>query len=343
MKKPVYQAAGLARQFGLELQGDGLTEIDHVAPLGTAGPRDLSFISSDRYAAELQSTAAGVVIVSPKLADQVKGTALVAANPHVAFARVAALFERPLDAPPGIHPTAIVAASAKVADTASIGPGCVIGEDSIIHDRAVLGPRCVIGADCVIGEDCHLVSSVTLVLRVRLGQRVLIHPGAVLGADGFGLALDGDHWIKVPQLGGVLVGDDCEIGANTTIDRGALEDTILAEDVRLDDHVHIAHNVEIGAHTVMAGCVAVAGSAKIGSYCQFGARAGAFGHLQVADHVTLTGCAVAANSVPEAGVYTSHNWPLLPTREWMRNAVRFKHLDELARRVAVLEKESKHV
>ncbi len=339
MKKQIYTAAGIAERFGLELRGEGAVELDGVAPLERAGVRDLSFVVNARYASQLTGSGAGAIIVPAELAGSVAGTALVASNPHVAFAKVATLFERPLRAPPGIHPSAVVSPLARVAATASIGPCSVIEDDAVIEDDVVIGPNCVVGPDCVVGAGSRLVAQVTLVLRVRLGKRVLIHPGAVLGADGFGLAFDNGHWIKIPQLGGVRLGDDCEVGANTTIDRGALEDTILADDVRLDDHIHIAHNVEVGAHTVMAGFTGVAGSAKIGSYCQFGARAGVFGHLEITDKVTLTGCAVATGNIREGGVYTSNNLPLLPSRDWFRNAARFKRLDELVQRVAALEKE----
>ncbi|AFC85187.1 UDP-3-O-(3-hydroxymyristoyl)glucosamine N-acyltransferase [Frateuria aurantia] len=339
MNKQMYTAAAICERFGLQLKGDGAVELDAVAPLDRAGPRDLSFVVNDRYASQLAACTAGAVIVSTALADAVNGTALIAANPHVAFAKVATLFERPLSAPVGIHPSAVVSPLAKVAASASIGPCSVIEDDAVIEDDVIIGPNCVVGPDCVVGAGSRLVAQVTLVLRVRLGKRVLIHPGAVLGADGFGLAFDNGHWIKIPQLGGVRLGDDCEVGANTTIDRGALEDTVLADDCRLDDHIHIAHNVEIGAHTVMAGFTGVAGSAKIGSYCQFGARAGVFGHLEITDKVTLTGCAVATGNIREAGVYTSNNLPLLPSRDWFRNAARFKRLDELVQRVAALEKE----
>ncbi|MEO7066086.1 MAG: UDP-3-O-(3-hydroxymyristoyl)glucosamine N-acyltransferase, partial [Rhodanobacter sp.] len=187
----------------------------------------------------------------------------------------------------------------------------------------------------------RLVARVTLVTRVTLGQRVLIHPGAVIGADGFGLAFDQDHWIKLPQLGGVRIGDDCEIGANTTIDRGALEDTVLEEDVRLDNQIQIAHNVHIGAHTAMAGCAAVAGSARIGRYCMIGGNAGVLGHLELADRVTITAKSLVTHSIHEAGEYSSGT-PLQENQQWRKNAARFKHLDEHVRQLMALEKDSNH-
>jgi UDP-3-O-[3-hydroxymyristoyl] glucosamine N-acyltransferase len=210
---------------------------------------------------------------------------------------------------------------------------------STVGEGCVIGPGCVIGEDCEIGAGSELIARVTLVTRVRLGQRVLIHPGAVIGADGFGLAMDAGHWIKVPQLGGVAIGDDCEIGANTTIDRGALEDTVLEEDVRLDNQIQIGHNVRVGAHTAMAGCSAVAGSARIGRYCLIGGAAGVLGHLEICDRVVITAMSLVTSSIREPGEYSSGT-PLTDNRTWRKNAARFKQLDVLARRVLAADKET---
>jgi UDP-3-O-[3-hydroxymyristoyl] glucosamine N-acyltransferase len=193
----------------------------------------------------------------------------------------------------------------------------------------------VIGDDCQVGAGSELVARVTLVTRVRLGERVRVHPGAVLGAEGFGLAMDEGHWIKVPQLGGVAIGDDCEIGANTTIDRGAIDDTVLEEDVRLDNQIQIGHNVRIGAHTAMAGCVAIAGSTRIGRYCLIGGGVGMVGHIDICDKVLVTARSLVTHSITEPGEYSSGT-PIQPSREWRRNAARFKHLDELARKINAL-------
>ena len=205
----------------------------------------------------------------------------------------------------------------------------------MVGDGAIIGPGCVIGDDCEIGPGCELVSRVTLVTRVRLGKRVRLHPGAVVGAEGFGLAMDAGHWIKVPQLGGVLIGDDCEIGANTSIDRGAIEDTVLEEDVRLDNQIQIGHNVRVGAHTAMAGCVAIAGSTRIGRYCLIGGGAGMVGHIEICDRVLVTAMSLVTHSITEPGEYSSGT-PIQPSRDWRRNAARFKHLDALARKIASL-------
>ena len=331
----------LAAQFELELHGDAAQSIDGVGTLAGAGPGQLSFLANGKYAAQLGSTRAGAVLVRREQLPDCPVAALVARDPYVAYAKIAALFERLPAAAPGIHPTAVVAASALIDASASIGPGCVIGERAQIAGGVVLGPHCIIGDDCSVGAQSRLVARVTLVTRVTLGKRVLAHPGAVIGSDGFGLAFDTDHWIKLPQLGGVRIGDDCEIGANTTIDRGALDDTVLEDDVRLDNQIQIAHNVYIGAHTAMAGCAAVAGSAKIGRYCMIGGNAGVLGHLELADRVTIGAKSLVTHSIREPGDYSS-GVPLQDSRQWRKNAARFKHLDEIARRLTALEKDKHH-
>jgi UDP-3-O-[3-hydroxymyristoyl] glucosamine N-acyltransferase len=337
IKKTAISLGELAERFELSLHGDASVQIDGVATLATAGPTQLCFIYNDKYLPQLETTRAGVVILRERDLPACPTAALVAADPYVAYAKVASLFEQDASATPGVHPTAVVSPSARVAASASIGPYCVIEGNAVIEDGAVLGPHCIIGRECVVGAQSRLVARVTLVVRVVLGRRVLIHPGAVLGADGFGLAFDHSHWVKLPQLGGVRVGDDSEIGANTTIDRGALEDTILEEDVRLDNQIQIGHNVQIGAHTAMAGCSAVAGSAKIGRYCMIGAAAGVLGHLEIADRVTVLAWSLVSGSVTEAGEYSS-SMPLMESHKWRRHVVRFRHLDEFARRLSALEK-----
>ena len=333
-----YSLSELAERFALQLHGDGQRRIDGVATLAGAGPGQLTFLSNSRYTAQLGDTLAGAVVLREESLADCPTAALVARDPYVAYAKIAALYERLPAAPPGVHPSAVVSAHARVSPGASIGPLCVIGDGAAIEDGAVLGPHCVIGDDCTVGAQSRLVARVTLVTRVVLGKRVLVHPGAVIGSDGFGLAFDTDHWIKLPQLGGVRIGDDCEIGANTTIDRGALDDTVLEEDVRLDNQIQIAHNVHVGAHTAMAGCAAVAGSAKIGRYCMIGGNAGVLGHLELADRVTITAKSLVTHSIREPGEYSS-GVPLQENRLWRRNAARFKHLDEYARRLSALEKD----
>jgi len=327
-----YDAATLAERFSLGLHGDGSARVGGVGTLANAAPGQLAFLANPRYRQQLAETRAGVVVMRAQDAEGYPGTALVAADPYAAFARMAALFDpRPQHAV-GVHSSAVVDPSAFVADDAHVGPFVSIGARSRIEAGAVIGPACVIGEDCVVGAGCELIARVTLVMRVRLGQRVRIHPGAVLGADGFGLAMDAGRWLKVPQLGGVSIGDDCEIGANTTIDRGAIEDTVLEADVRLDNQIQIGHNAFIGAHTAMAGCAAVAGSARIGRYCLIGGGAGVLGHLEVCDRVVITAMSLVSSTIREPGEYSSGTG-LMDNRSWRRNAARFKQLDALARRI----------
>ena len=337
MIAPVFAASELAQRFGLELRGEDRA-VHGVGTLSSATAEQLSFLANPRYRGQLGGTAAGVVVLHADEADARTGTALLARDPYVEFAKIAALFERKPVRTAGIHPTAVVDASAQVDPAAHVGPHVSIGARSRIGAGASIGPGCVIGDDCEVGEGCELVARVTLVTRVRLGRRVLVHPGAVLGADGFGIAMDRGHWIKVPQLGGVLVGDDCEIGANTTIDRGALGDTVLEEDVRLDNQIQVGHNVRIGAHTAMAGCSAVAGSASIGRHCLVGGGAGILGHLEVCDRVVITAMSLVTHSIREPGEYSSGT-PLMDNRSWRKSAARFKQLDDIARRCKAGDKD----
>ena len=333
-----FRLGEIAERFGLELHGDAQRRIDGVGTLSGAGPGQLGFLSNSAYRGQLRETQAGAVVLrAGDLADS-PCAALVAKDPYVAYAKIAALFDDAAAVTPGIHPTAVIDPGASVSPQAGIGPHCVVEAGATIEAGVHLGPHCIIGAGCSVGSQSRLVARVTLVTRVTLGKRVLVHPGAVIGSDGFGLAFDRDHWIKVPQLGGVRIGDDCEIGANTTIDRGALEDTVLEEDVRLDNQIQIAHNVHIGAHSALAGCAAVAGSARIGRYCLIGGGAGILGHLTLGDRVTVTARTLVTHSLPAAGEYSSGT-PVQENRQWRKNAARFKHLDELARRLKALDKD----
>ena len=331
---PSFSASELGERFGLGLRGDGAARVEGVATLARAQAGQLAFLANTRYRAQLAGSRAGIVVLREADAEGYAGVALVADDPYAAFARIAALFDAADGAVPGIHPSAAIDPDAVVDPGAQVDAFVSIGARTRIEAGAVIGPGCVIGEDCEVGAGTRLVARVTLVTRVRLGQRVTIHPGAVLGADGFGLAMEGGRWLKVPQLGGVRVGDDCEIGANTTIDRGALDDTVLEEDVRLDNQIQIGHNVRIGAHTAMAGCSAVAGSARIGRYCLIGGAAGVLGHLEIADRVVVTAMSLVTRSIREPGEYSSGT-PLMDNRSWRKNAARFKQLDALARQIGV--------
>ena len=337
-RESAHRLDALAGRFGLALHGDGATLIHGVGTLAGAGPGQLGFLANPKYRRDLAGTRAGAVVLSAEDAAACPVPCLVAGQPYVAFARIATLFEPAPVASPGVHPSAVVAADAVVDPGAHVGPFTSIGPRCRIGAGAVIGPGCVLGEDIEVGPGCELVARVTLVARVRLGARVRIHPGAVLGADGFGLAMDAGRWIKVPQLGGVVVGDDCEIGANTCIDRGAIEDTVLEEDVRLDNQIQVGHNVRIGAHSALAGCVAVAGSARIGRYCLIGGAAGITGHLEICDRVTITAMSLVTQSITEPGEYSS-GMPVQDARSWRRNGARFRQLDEMARKLGALSKD----
>ena len=337
MTPPSFALQDIATRFGLALQGEsGETRIQGVATLAGAGAGQLAFLANPVYRKQLPDTHASAVVLHSEDAAHCPVPCLISSDPYASFARIAALFEVPAAAEPGIHPSAVVNPLARISERASIGPLASVGARSIVEAGAIVGPGCIVGEDCVIAAGCVLAARVTLVTRVRLGQRVRIHPGAVLGADGFGLAMDAGRWLKVPQLGGVVVGDDCEIGANTCIDRGAIEDTVLEEDVRLDNLIQVGHNVLIGAHTAMAGCVAIAGSARIGRNCLIGGGAGIVGHIEICDRVMVTAMSLVTHSIHVPGEYSSGT-PLQPNRDWRRNAARFKkldkHLDALTRKI----------
>ncbi|NOT86829.1 MAG: UDP-3-O-(3-hydroxymyristoyl)glucosamine N-acyltransferase [Lysobacter sp.] len=333
-----HTAAALAERFDLILRGDGERRIDGVATLARAGASQLAFLANPRYRSQLDDCRAGLVVMREEDAEGYARDALIAKDPYAAFAKMSALFDHRPAFVPGIHASAAIDPSAEIAPDASIAAFVSIGPRTRVDAGAFIGPGCVIGEDCAIGAGSELSARVTLVRRVRLGRRVLIHPGAVLGADGFGLAMEHGHWLKVPQLGGVTIGDDCEIGANTTIDRGALDDTVLEEDVRLDNQIQIGHNARIGAHTAMAGCSAVAGSATIGRYCLIGGGAGILGHLEVCDRVVVTAMSLVTSTIREPGEYSSGT-PLMDNRSWRKSAARFKQLDALARDIGGRNKE----
>ena len=340
MPSSAHTLTQLAERFGLGLRGDGDIAIDGVGTLARAGTGQLGFLANPRYRSELAGTGASAVVLCAEDADASPVACLIASDPYVAFARIAALFDPRQPPAAGIHASAVIDPSAGIDPSAHVGPFVSIGARSVVEAGAVVGPGCVIGDDCVVGAGSELVARVTLVCRVRLGQRVLLHPGAVLGADGFGLAMDQGRWIKVPQLGGVVIGDDCEIGANTSIDRGALDDTVLEEDVRLDNQIQIGHNVRIGAHTAMAGCVGVAGSTKIGRNCLIAGAVGINGHIEICDRVVIHAASTVLNSIDQPGEYSSGT-VLQDHRTWRRNVARFKHLDELARKLNALAKDPK--
>jgi UDP-3-O-[3-hydroxymyristoyl] glucosamine N-acyltransferase len=327
----------LAIRHGLELRGDPEARVERVGTLQSAGPDAVSFLANPRYRKYLATTRAGAVVLEAELAAQCSTAVLVSRNPYASYARIAADLHPQAEFVPGIRPGALVDPSAEVAAGACIAPGAVVEAGARIGPGAYVGPNCVIGAGADIGPGCRLVASVTICHGVRLGARVLVHPGAVIGADGFGLAREPEGWIKVPQLGSVTIGDDVEIGANTTIDRGAIDDTVIEEGVKLDNQIQVAHNVRIGAHTVVAGCTGISGSTTIGRNCMIAGAVGIGGHLEIADGTVITGLTMVSHSIREGGVY-SGALPLDEARQWRRNAARFRQLDSLAKRLARLER-----
>jgi UDP-3-O-[3-hydroxymyristoyl] glucosamine N-acyltransferase len=335
-----YRLRELAEHVAGELEGDGETRIERVAPLDKAGPRALSFLTSPRYRRHLRTTAASAVILGPDDREDCPVAAIVVGNPHLAFARIAALLHPKPTPRAGVHPSAWVSPASNVHPSASVGPQAVIEQGAVVGPRTQVGPGCVIGPGVQIGADCHLVASVTICSGTHIGDRVLIQPGAVIGAEGFGIANDHGTWVRVPQLGGVRIGDDVEIGANTTVDCGALEDTVIEEGVKLDNQIQVGHNVRIGAHTAIAGCVGISGSAKIGRYCMIGGGTGIAGHLTICDGVQVTGMSMITRSISEPGVYSSGS-PLQPNQQWHKNFIRMKQLDDMARRIKALEQKLK--
>jgi UDP-3-O-[3-hydroxymyristoyl] glucosamine N-acyltransferase len=330
----------LAIRHGLELRGDPDTRVSRVGTLQQAGPDAVSFLANPRYRKHLGSTRAGAVVLEAALAEQCAAAVLISRNPYAAYARIAADLHPSPAFEPGIRAGASVDPSAEVAADACVAPGAVIEAGARIGAGVFVGPNCVVGAGAQLGPGSRLVANVTLCPGVRLGARVLVHPGAVIGADGFGLAREPEGWIKVPQVGSVTIGDDVEIGANTTIDRGAIDDTVIEDGVKLDNQIQVAHNVRIGAHTVVAGCAGISGSTTIGRNCMIAGAVGIAGHLDIADGTVITGLTMVSRSINKPGVY-SGALPLDEAASWRRNAARFRQLDQLAKRLARLERQQR--
>ena len=335
--------AQLVERFGGELVGDGAVLVHGIAPLDQAGREQITFLSNSKLRARAAASKAAAMILSADEAQHLStdfaGSRILTPNPYAYFARVAQWFAAQ-HAPqfvPGIHPSAVVAPSARIAPTAHIGAQVVIEANVAIGEGVVIEPGCVIGHGAKIGADCHFHARVTFRAGCEIGARGIIHPGAVIGADGFGFANENGVWIKIPQTGRVLIAEDVEIGANTCIDRGALADTIIEEGVKLDNQIQIGHNCRIGAHTAMAGCVGVAGSAVIGKRCTFGGAAMVLGHLTIADNVHISSGSLVTRSVSEAGHYTGF-YPLSKNSEWEKSAAIVRNLGTMREKIRELEK-----
>jgi UDP-3-O-[3-hydroxymyristoyl] glucosamine N-acyltransferase len=331
----------LAVRFGCELRGDPDARVDSIASLSAAHAGAVTFLANPKLRPQLAETKATAVVLDAKSADACPVNALVVANPHATFARIAAVLYPRRVAPAGIHPSAVIAPDAKVDPSVHVGPFVVVGPKAVIGARAVIGPHSVIEEGAVVGEDVRLVARVTLCHHVQVGARAVLQPGSVIGADGFGFANDSGRWLAVPQVGTVILGPDVEVGCNTTIDRGAIGDTVLEEGVKLDNQIQIGHNCRIGAHTAMAACVGLSGSVTVGKRCMIGGMAGIVGHLSICDDVAITGLTMVSHSITRPGVY-SGGIPAEDARTWRRIVGRLKRIDSMAGRLAALERAAGH-
>jgi UDP-3-O-[3-hydroxymyristoyl] glucosamine N-acyltransferase len=316
----------LAVRFGLGLHGEPDLRVSRVATLSNAQSGAISFLANSRYRRQMEFTRATAVVLSTEDAPGCPVAALIDPNPYLAYARIAALLHPAPEPAAGIHPSAVVSESAHIAASAGVAALALIEDGAHIGERALVGPGCIVQRGARVGADSHLVARVNLYPGVQIGQRCILHAGAVVGADGFGFAANAGTWIKVPQVGSVRIGDDVEIGANTTIDRGAIDDTVVEDGVKLDNQIQVGHNVTIGAHTAIAGCVGISGSATIGRRCMIGGAVGIAGHLTIADDVVVTGFTLVSASIKEAGSYSS-GMPAVETRRWRRMVAHLRRLD----------------
>jgi len=337
IKATTYTIAKIAEHLNARVIGDETQSISSINSLQDAQAGEISFLADKRLQAQLKTTQASAVLINEAAAEGCPVTAIVVDNPYAAYARTASLIYPQRIHIPGIHPSAIVDDKACINITAWIGPGTVIEADAVIGADAQIGPNCVIGRNVRIGKETTLVASVTINYDCQLGERNLIHPGTVIGSDGFGQANDKGKWVKIPQLGRVIIGDDVEIGANTAIDRGTIKNTVIEDGVRLDNLIQIAHNVRIGADSVIAGQTGISGSTTIGKQCMFGGTVALAGHLTIADNVMIAGRSEVRQSIEEPGAYGSGT-PLEPMKKWLKSSARFKQLDEMSKRINTLEK-----
>lgn len=332
-----YPLADIAVEIGAELRGEPDYQITGLHTLREAGPSELSFLANQVYRQHLSESAAGAVILSAEAASEYTGNMLVMDNPYLGYALASAMFDATPIGDAGIHSEAVVASTATIGEHTSVGPNAVLGEDVVVGDHCQIGAGVSIGNGSVIGNHCRIAANVSIYHGVTIGNDVTIHSSSVIGADGFGFAPHQGQWVKVHQLGGVVIGDRVEIGACTTIDRGALDDTVIGNGVILDNHVQIAHNVQVGENTAIAGCSGISGSTVIGKNCIFAGQVGVVGHLTICDNVHLTGGTIISKSLTEPGSYSSGT-AFSQSKDWRKNAVRFNQLDSLAQRIRQIEK-----
>ncbi len=332
----MFSVEEISKKLGVPFQGDGSAKISGVAPLELARKGEASFLDASKFRKFLKNTQATLVILHEKLLPECPSNALVTNSPQYVFAKLARLFQKLPEPVQGIHKSAVIADSAQIAETASIGANVVVGHNVRIGQNTVIGANCVIDENCQIGNDCRIWANVTLYYNVRICNEVEIHSGAVIGADGFGLAQSPLGFEKIPQLGGVIIEDKVEIGANTTVDRGALIDTKIGKGSKLDNQIQVGHNVQIGENCVIAGCTGIAGSTKIGNNCMVGGGVGFNGHLDIADNVIVTGMSAVGKSLHEPGIYSSGQHAI-PMSEWRKQLIALRKLDKMAEKIKQLE------
>ncbi|MGQ0696801.1 MAG: UDP-3-O-(3-hydroxymyristoyl)glucosamine N-acyltransferase [Panacagrimonas sp.] len=331
-----YSLGDMAVRFGLELHGDPQTRIEGVCTLVPGRPGCLGFLAHPRYRAQLGASLASAIVVGKRDAENLPGAGLVAPDPNLAFARIAALFDTSRLFEPGVHPSATVSESAAIGEDVCIAAGVVVEDGAVIGAGSYIGPVSVIGREARIGEGSYLVAQVHVGARVRLGMRCHVQPGAVIGSRGFGNVRGPHGWEEIPQLGTVVVGDDVEIGAGTCIDRGALDDTVIGNGVRLDNLIQIAHNCTIGEHTAIAACTGIAGSTRVGARCMIGGAVGISGHLTIGDDVVILAMAMVTKPLPLKGVYGS-GVPVAAARDWRKQIARMRRLENTEARLMELE------
>lgn len=337
--KRTYTLRDLAEHLGAHLLGDPLLPISALATLHNARSNELSFIANPAYKKYLSTTKAGALLINTELADDFFGNKLIVNNPYLAYAQLSSLFDFSRKQPTGVHPSAVIGDDCILGNGVAIGANAVIGRGVTLADGVIVGPGSCIGDDTQIGSHTRLAANVSIYHGVSIGANCMLHSGCVIGADGFGFAPNAGGWLKIHQLGGVVIGDDVEIGANTCIDRGALDDTRIGDGVIIDNQIQIGHNVCIGKNTAIAAHTAIAGSTTIGNNCTIAGAVAIAGHLTLADRVHITGKSMVSASITEAGSYSSGT-PLAPTKDWRKNAARFRQLDSLATRLIKLERTS---
>ncbi|WP_462158054.1 UDP-3-O-(3-hydroxymyristoyl)glucosamine N-acyltransferase [Pseudoalteromonas sp. GB56] len=332
--------AEIATHLGAELVGDGTLVVSGIQTLETAKGEHISFLANKKYRSQLATTQAGAVMLSAADAEHFDGNKLVCKDPYVAYAKLAQFIDSTPASARGIHPSAVISPDAQVSESANIGPMAVIEAGAVIGDHAQIGSHCFIGQNAQIGAHTKLWNNVTVYHEVKLGEHCLVQASTVIGADGFGYANERGQWVKIPQLGSVIIGDHVEIGASTTIDRGAIDDTIIHNNVIIDNQCQIAHNVEICEGTAIAGCSVIAGSTKIGRYCQIGGLSGITGHVEICDQVVLTGRSMVTSGINEPGIYSS-GLPHVSNKEWRRTIAHIRNIGDMNKRIKALEAELK--